>query len=283
VSFLPVVLTLMLGQVSLLMAIGMLSGWAALRAGRDGRAGLDVAAPGDRDRLELRVDSQLSHDVLDMGPKRVRGDEQPIADLRCRETLGQGAEDLELARCQWLDHPPVIATFTRRGDAPGDIDDDRSRQEGLTGICRANGVDDVFCRPILREIAVCAGLDRLEDRLVVGQRGDHDDARGRPAGLDRTGGLGAGAVREAVVHQDHVEPFAGHQLGVGDGPGDPHHFHVRLAGEHRRERVGEKLVVLHEEDSNPFGFGGHAATPLRADGLFRGRGRRRGYQPGPRD
>jgi hypothetical protein len=43
VSFLPVVVTLMLGQVSLLLTIGLLSAWTALRSGRDGRAGLALA------------------------------------------------------------------------------------------------------------------------------------------------------------------------------------------------------------------------------------------------
>src|SRR5260370_20437771 len=38
VSFLPVVVTLLLGQVSLLLTIGLLGAWASLRSGRDGRA-----------------------------------------------------------------------------------------------------------------------------------------------------------------------------------------------------------------------------------------------------
>jgi glycosyl transferase family 87 len=43
VSFLPVIVTLLLGQVSLLLVIGMLGAWQAFRARRDGLAGLALA------------------------------------------------------------------------------------------------------------------------------------------------------------------------------------------------------------------------------------------------
>ena len=43
VSFLPVIVTLLLGQVSLLLAIAMLGAWQAFRARRDGLAGLALA------------------------------------------------------------------------------------------------------------------------------------------------------------------------------------------------------------------------------------------------
>ncbi len=36
----------------------------------------------ERHGLELGVDTELAHDVLDVRPERVRGDEQPFADLR---------------------------------------------------------------------------------------------------------------------------------------------------------------------------------------------------------
>ena len=43
ISFLPVIVTLLLGQISLLLAIAMLSAWMAFRARRDGLAGLALA------------------------------------------------------------------------------------------------------------------------------------------------------------------------------------------------------------------------------------------------
>src|SRR6185312_5639739 len=41
----------------------------------------EPVAQRERDSLELRVHAQLAHDVLDVGPERVRGDEEPLADL----------------------------------------------------------------------------------------------------------------------------------------------------------------------------------------------------------
>ena len=63
----------------------------------------EPVAQREGDRLELRVDAELAHDVLDVRPERVRGDEQPLADLGRRQALGQRPQDLELARRQRLD------------------------------------------------------------------------------------------------------------------------------------------------------------------------------------
>ena len=73
----------------------------------------EPVAEGEGDRLELRVDPELAHDVLDVGPKRVRGDEQLLADLGRREALGQRPEDLELARRQRLDDPALVTALAR--------------------------------------------------------------------------------------------------------------------------------------------------------------------------
>src|SRR5262245_21192110 len=53
-------------------------------------------------RLELRVHPQLAHDVLDVRPERVWGDEQLIADLRRRQPFSERAQDLQLARRERL-------------------------------------------------------------------------------------------------------------------------------------------------------------------------------------
>ena len=51
----------------------------------------DPVAQADGDGFELRVDVELHHDVLDVGPERVARDEQPLADLRRRPGPRPGA------------------------------------------------------------------------------------------------------------------------------------------------------------------------------------------------
>ena len=149
------------------------------------------------------------------------------------------------------------------GDAPGDLEDDRPRQERLAGVRGPDGLDDVVGGPVLREVAVGAGLDRLEDRLVVREGRQHHDPRGRPAGLDRARRLGAGAVGQAVVHQDDVDAFAGHRLRVGDAAGDADDLDVRFAGEHRRQCLREEPVVLDEQHTDRLRLDGHAPPGSR--------------------
>ena len=67
--------------------------------------------------------------------------------------------------------------------------------------------------------------------------GEHDDASAGPAGLDRTGRLCPGAVREPIVHEHDVHALAGELLRVGDGSGDADDLHVRLGRQDERKGV----------------------------------------------
>ena len=143
-------------------------------------------------------------------------DGQALADLGRRQALGEGPQDLELARRQRLDRRPVERPIAARRDALGDAHDHRAGQQRLAGVGAADRGDDVVDRAVLGQVAVGAGLDRLEHGLVVLDRRQHHDPGARPARLDRPRRLGAGAVRQAVVHQDDVHPLARELLGLGD-------------------------------------------------------------------
>ncbi len=135
-------------------------------------------------------------------------------------------------------------------------------QERFSGCGIAHGRDDVLHGAILGHVAVRTRLDRFEDRLVVGDRSEHDDARGRPARLDGSGSVRSGAVGESVVHEHHVRSVPGHGPGRRDRARDADDFDVGLCGQQARQRIGQKLVVVDEEDSDPFALGWHAvATP----------------------
>ena len=103
-----------------------------------------------------------------------------------REALGQRAQHLQLARRQRLDRaagrPGGRAPRRRAARSP------RSRTRGSSvapAFAARTVAHDVLDRPVLGEVAVGAGLDRLEDRLVVVDRREHHDPAGGPARLDR--------------------------------------------------------------------------------------------------
>ena len=183
---------------------------------------------------------------------QISGVDRPSVSAR-RTSSSRGVSGSTIRRSS----PRSRAAATRRA-----ISTITERGRSVSPACAARtACDDVLGGPILGQVAVGAGLDRLEDGLVVGQGRDHDDPGGRPAGLDRARRLGAGAVGQAVVHEDDVEPLAGHRLGVGDGAGDADDLDVGLPSEHRGQGVGQQLVVLDEEDPDPLRLRAHGCPP----------------------
>ncbi len=137
------------------------------------------------------------------------------ADVGRAQALDEGPQDLELARGQRLDGRSLGLSFARLGHALGDRDDDVARQQRRAGVGRPDRRDDLVDRLVLGQVAVGAGLDRFEDRLVVVDRRQHDHPRGRPAGLDRPRRVRARAVGQQEVHQDDVDGLARGVPGLG--------------------------------------------------------------------
>ena len=113
-----------------------------------------------------------------------------------------------------------------------DPNDHGAGEQGLARVRCANRVHDLIDRAILGQVAVRAGLDRLEHSLVVVESREHHHASRRPARLDRPGRLRARAVRQAVVHQHDVHAVAGHGLCLRDAAGDADDPQVGLKAHH---------------------------------------------------
>ena len=81
-------------------------------------------------------------------------------------------------------------------------------------------VDKVAAADLLQHIASGASHDRVEQRLVVGERGQHEHGHVRVFVADVAAGQHSGAVGQAHVHDDHVGFVgAGAQHRVGGGAG----------------------------------------------------------------
>ena len=192
-----------------------------------------------------------------------------VADVRGGHALGQRLQDLQLARGEGLDGGPFGLAIPGARDALGDAEDHRARQQRLARAGAAHRGDHVVDRAVLGQVAVGAGLDRLEHRLVVLHGREHHDPRAGPARLDRPGRVGAGAVRQPVVHEDDVHPLLGEVLGIGDAGPDPHDLDVRLRGEQACQGIGQELMVVDEQDPDRPSVGGHAASIVDVENMSR--------------
>ncbi len=75
------------------------------------------------------------------------------------------------------------------------------------GVSVGDGADrafDLFCARVLGEIAVRAGLQRREERVVVGVGGEHEHVRFGQGRANRPCRLGAVQLGHAEVHEDDV-------------------------------------------------------------------------------
>ena len=68
---------------------------------------------------------------------------EPVADLARRETLGERAQDLELAGGEWLDRRLPGAAIPGLGDPLGDRDDRRAGEQDRALVGGAHGLDDL--------------------------------------------------------------------------------------------------------------------------------------------
>ena len=136
-------------------------------------------------------------------------DEQRLADLGRRQALGQGLEDLSSRAVSGSmgGRSGYRSRRARRRAGRCPMITERGRRVSPAQALRTVG-DDVVDRAVLGQVAIGAGLDRFEHGLVVLHRGEHHDPGARPARLDRPRRLGAGAVGQAVVHEDDVHPLA---------------------------------------------------------------------------
>src|SRR6266545_3149463 len=209
-------------------------------AGGGGVAGQVRGGLGPAGHLELRQDAR--HVVL----HGLLGEVELLADLAVGAPVRDQRQDPFLLRRQpgqALVAHQVLALAEAVQDGRGD----RGIQQALARADRPDGPDQLAGLDLLEDVSGGPRHDRGEQRLVVGERGQHEDLRGRPPGPDLAGGLDPGAVLQADVHDHHVGtgPF-----GLVDGLPD----RAGLRGDHdvlgglqeRPDAAAHDLVVVDE-------------------------------------
>ena len=207
---------------------------------------------------------ELGRDVLDVGPERVRGDRQLVADLAGRPAGAQRTQDLELADGERLDLQALAAELLRPAHPERDLGDDRaaggaSRRRTRPGPrCTTSSVEAVFDRkpsaPAWIESRTVSSSSCAVS-MITGAFGQ----RALTARVD----LGAGPVGQGVVHQHDVDGLAkARSAPRRPGVGDADHRDPGLGGEQPAEGLGEGPVVVDQEDPDRAGFGRRAVAAV---------------------
>ena len=125
---------------------------------------------------------------------------------------------------------------------------DRGIEQVLTGGDPPDRVDEVVRADLLQQVASRAGEDRLEQRLVVGERRE-DEARGpRVQRADVAAGLDAVALLQADVEHGDIRVervHASHRLLGGGRLADD--LDVALGLEQVADAAPHDLVVVEQE------------------------------------
>src|SRR5207302_9250408 len=126
-----------------------------------------------------------------------------VAELPVGPALGYQREDALL-----LSGQPGKTLIAEQVLAFAETVQDRRRdgrvEQALAAADQPDRIHQLATANLLQDVTGGAGHDRREERLVVGEGGQHQDARLGALGPDLTGRLDPAAVREANVHDDDV-------------------------------------------------------------------------------
>jgi hypothetical protein len=120
--------------------------------------------------------------------------------------------------------------------------------QGLACCDAADAVDEVTAANLLEDVTGGPRHDRVEQRLVVGERGEHEHGHLGVLRTDVAAGLDPGAIRQPHVHDDDLRPVgAGTQHGLVGvaGLGDDLEALLRLEQRAQRAIVNTCGSVAH--------------------------------------
>src|SRR3990170_3148904 len=177
---------------------------------------------------------------------RPQADKQALADARVAQTTGGQPQDLPLPLRQELPFRTGRLLVLRLGRKPCQhLLDDGGMENGLAGVDRPHGPDDLCGRDVLQQVTGGACRQKREDVLVVVVLSEDEYGYARPNGLDPPCSLDAAHHRHGDVHYGDigVQPV-GQSDRLGAVRSLPHDLDVRLLLEELARRLADKGVVL---------------------------------------
>src|SRR5262249_49882336 len=139
----------------------------------------------------------------------------------------------------------------------------RRADERLPVVHRAYDVGDLIDRDVLQQVSGRAGLDRLEEVLLLVADGQHDDLDARHLVLDGGARLDATAAWHPDVHEHDVRYQVAHLLhGLLAVAALADDLDAVLVVEDHLQTTAEQSMVIDDEDAD--GITGHGVTSLRS-------------------
>jgi signal transduction histidine kinase len=154
-------------------------------------------------RLGAALHAQLGEQRGDIVLHGLLRQEHPLADLPVGQPLADQLQDLALLRGQ----PGQRITFRRLMPQPGhQLARRPGVQHRLAGGHGAHRADQIGAADLLQHVARGSGHDRVEQRLVITKRGEHQARHLGHPGPDLPAHRHPVAIRQPHVEHGHVRP-----------------------------------------------------------------------------
>src|SRR5882724_2407684 len=230
--------------------VGLVRVCPAPGARRDHPPSGDEARPqGLRHRLGFRVDVELPVDAPDVVAHGIHRDAELSARGLVAVPLAEEFQQAHLVRGQALVLPRRgVGALEQRDDLAGDLGGHRRSPF----VRLADRLDEAGRRRVLQEVTARAVADRLEDLVLLGEDGQHEDLHGGKLLPQEPHPLRSKHPRKVDVEEEDVGGIRGEGgqslLDGAEGPGEPV---ARRGRDEGRETRAERLVVLDDRDGDP--------------------------------
>src|SRR5690349_12884950 len=128
--------------------------------------------------------AKFAHNRADMKFGRALADHQVGRNLFIWHTLGKQTQHLQLALRQLLDmrHLSRLTRASLTGwwtttNMPQELGSHNRLKQRAAFHRQTNGMEDLIAGRTLQQIAICPGLNRIDNALIVVKRREDDDAR----------------------------------------------------------------------------------------------------------
>jgi len=168
-----------------------------------------------------------------------------LADLPVGEALADELEDALLLLGEGIEPLVVLLTSTQAlHDALGRQGIEERPARGYL----ADRLDQVVATDLLEDVSGRARHDGVEERLIIGVRGEHEAARLGHRVAHLAAHLNPTPVRKSHVEHGHVGPRRGNAgVGLRGAAGLADNLHIGLEADEVRQTTADDLVIVEQE------------------------------------